>query len=113
MGTITSLLHRLRRPGREDAVLSVTPHGFVVGRTSVVWQTVSEIRAWKRDRVTTDEALLEFVGAGTSVVVSEEQAGFAALEAAMCAVFPSTATWREQVLILPFARRWTVLFQRD
>ncbi len=112
MGTITSLLDRLRRPGPTVGLLSVTAHGFATGDAFVAWQTVSEIRACKVDRGTREEALLEFVSAGSSVVVSEEQPGFAGLEAAMCAVFPGTATWRERVLARPSAPQRTVLFQR-
>ena len=97
MGTITRLLDRLRRSDPTSATLSLTPHGFAAGDRFVAWQTVSEIRAWKEDRNSTDVALLEFVSAGSSVVASVDQTGFAALEAAMCAVFPGTAAWRERL----------------
>lgn len=113
MGTISNLMDRLR-PARDAArpPIAVTAFGFSVGSTVVVWQLVSEIRAFKVDLLATDEAILEFHMAGQTLRVSEKQPGFAALEEAMYAVYPGTATWRSAVLSTPFAPDPTLLFRR-
>ena len=113
MGTISSLMDRLRR-AREDSrpPVEVSPFGFSVGSAVVVWQLVSEIRAFKSDLLTTDEVFLEFHIADQIIRVSEEQPGFGALEEAMRAAFPATATWRSAVLQPPFAQNPTLLFRR-
>ena len=109
------------RPGnwfRRPALESLQPiqlhgAGFSVGSVTVAWSDVSEISAYKLDRLTTDEAVLEFVvGLGERVGDSEEQAGFGALEAAITSAFPSTAIWRTLVLQPAFARNYTVLYRR-
>ena len=87
--------------------------GFSVGSANVTWSDVSEISAYKLDRLTTDEAILEFgFGFGERIAVSEEQPGFGALEAAITSEFPATATWRNLVLQPAFARNYTVLYRR-
>lgn len=114
MGTISYLKDRLRAKSRQPQahVVTVNAHGFAVGPTFVPWQMVSEIRAWKVDPLTTDEAFLGFLAGSNLVSVSEDQAGFAELEAAMVAVFPDTAGWREAVRLPAFARNETVLYRR-
>jgi hypothetical protein len=86
--------------------------GFTIGQRFVAWQTVSEIWGYKADRLTTDEAFLEFASGGRSISVSEEQPGFHALETAMIAAFPGTSAWRQAVLEPPFARNGTLLYRR-
>ena len=112
MGIISSLQDRIRQRLKPRLPIVVGQFGFSVGDVVVVWQLVSEIRARKVDRITTDEALLEFHVADQIIVVSEEQQGFPALEAAMCAVFPTTTTWRSAVLLPPFAPNLTLVFRR-
>ena len=113
MGTITNFKDWLhRRSQTEQPPVSVNAHGFVVGRTFVPWQAVSEIRAWKVDSSTTCEALLEFAFAGQCTQVSEGQVGFAELETAMTCVFPSTANWRDAMLLAPSAGNPALLYRR-
>ena len=113
MGTLSSLIERLSRRTRPDLVpVVVSAFGFTVGPTFVAWQAVSEIRGFKADRITSDEAFLEFSSGGQAIVVSEEQAGFNQLEAAMVAAFPTTATWRHAVLPPAFDPCRTLLYRR-
>lgn len=112
--TYMGIVHYLktRRRTADAAPLVVTPHGFSLGETFVAWQAVSEIRGWKCDRMTTDEAYIGFTVGDACIAVGEEHPGFDVLEAAMTAAFPSTATWRGVVLAPTFARNETVLFRR-
>lgn len=113
MGTISSLVDRLSRKSRPDLPpVTVTAFGFGVGPTFVAWQTVVEIRAFKVDRITTDEAFREFLANGQCLHVSEEQPGFDRLEAAMIAAFPTTADWRQSVLQPAFEPCRTLLYRR-
>ncbi|MDI9239813.1 hypothetical protein QLQ15_12955 [Lysobacter sp. LF1] len=113
MGTLHSLMDRLARRAQPEApVVSVGAHGFSVGDAFVSWQSVSEIRAFKTDRITADEVLFHIEAAGRTVVVSETSPGFEALEAAMIAVFPSTSAWRAAVIQPPFQANPTVLYRR-
>ncbi len=90
----------------------MTSFGFTVGESFVAWQAVPEIWGYKVDRLTTDEALLEFHAGGQSISVSEEQPGFEQLESAMVAVFPGTTTWRQAVLHSAFDPCRTLLYRR-
>lgn len=113
MGTISSLLERLSRKSSSDLLpVTATTFGFAVGPTFVTWQTVAEIRAFKVDRITTDEAFLEFLANGQCLRVSEEQCGFERLECAMIAAFPNTAHWRQSVLQPTFDPCRTLLYRR-
>ena len=113
MGTISSLIERLSQRSKHDLVpVVVSAYGFTVGQYFVAWQTVAEIWGHKDDRVTTDEAFLEFSSNGQSVLVSEEQPGFDQLEAAIVAAFPATATWRQAVLLPAFDPCRTLLYRR-
>ncbi len=104
------LKHRSSAPVKPIVMES---SGFSVGLAKVDWRDVSDICAYKLDRLTTDEAVLEFeLGSGERVPVSEEQPGFDAMEAAMYQAFPTTATWRDLVLQPAFARNYTVLYRR-
>jgi hypothetical protein len=114
MGTISHFKDWLQRRNQaaERPPVSVNAHGFVVGGTFVPWQAVSDIRAWKVDSTTTCEALLEFAFAGQCMQVSEGQVGFAELETAMMCVFPSTANWRDAMLLAPSAGNPALLYRR-
>ena len=114
MGTILERKNRFLRVSRPALPpVKVTAFGFCVGPDHVAWPSVAEIRAYKMDRHTTDEAFLEFIfGAGQGIRVSEEQPGFNELEAAMIAAFPTTADWRQAVVMPPFAHDFTLLFRR-
>jgi len=109
MGTIHTL--NTRRTA-VDSPVTVTPHGFSCGALFVAWQTVCEIRAWMCDHVCANEAHLAFSVGERCIVVGETRAGFQALEAAMRAAFPNTATWRECITLTPGERNETVLFRR-
>lgn len=111
MGTLSSLMDRLTRKPELPPV-SVTPFGFTVAESFFPWQTVSEIRGYKIDRLTTDEAFLEFLSGDRTVSVSEEQPGFGQLESAMIAAFPATASWRQAVLQPAFDPCRTLLYRR-
>ncbi|MDR7133134.1 hypothetical protein J2X06_000318 [Lysobacter niastensis] len=112
MGTILECKNRFLR-GSALPPVKVTAFGFCVGQDHVAWPSVAEIRAYKVDRLTTGEAFLEFIfGAGQGIRVSEEQPGFDELEAAMIAVFPTNADWRQAVLMPPFEHDFTLLFRR-
>ena len=110
MGIVHYLKTRRRTADAEP--LTVTPHGFSLGSTFVPWQAVSEIRGWKCDGLATDEAFIGFDVGHCCIAVSEEHAGFDALEAAMVAAFPATASWRQRVLTPSCARNETVFFRR-
>jgi len=97
----------------DDSPLTVTPFGFAVARDCVAWQSVGEIRAYKVDRRTTDEAFVEFWMGDKGIAISEGRAGFEELEAAMVAAFPDTACWRANVQFPVRARNETVLFRRS
>jgi hypothetical protein len=114
MGTILERKNRFLRGSRPAlSPVKVTAFGFCVGPDHVAWQSVAEIHACKMDRLTTDKAFLEFIfGAGQGIRVNEEQPGFDELEAAMIAAFPTTADWRQAVLMPPFAHDFTLLFRR-
>jgi hypothetical protein len=113
VGTISNLKDWLTRKSQPDTPpVAVGAFGFTLGETLVTWQTVSEIWGYKVDRLTSDEAFLEFTAGGLSVSVSEEQPGFLDLEVAMISAFPSTATWRQTVLVPAFARSRTLLYRR-
>lgn len=93
--------------------VTVTAFGFCVGAVCVTWQTVAEIWGYKADHITSDEAFLEFDAGYQRVSISEEQPGFAELEAAMIAVFPSTTGWRQAALLPAFTRSQTLLYRRS
>jgi hypothetical protein len=113
VGTISNLMDWMsRRSGQARSPVTVSAFGLTSGESFVAWQTISEIWGYKVDLVTSDEAVLEFVGGGMSIPVSEEQPGFEALEAAMIAAFPATSAWREAVLLPAFARNRTLLYRR-
>jgi len=97
----------------DDSPMTVTPFGFAVGRDCIAWQSVAEIRAYKVDRRTTDEAFVEFWLGGKCIAISEGRVGFDELEAAMVAAFPDTACWRGHVQFPVRARNETVLFRRN
>ena len=111
-------LRRLKDFLERRAAASLQPielhgSGFSVGSVNIAWSNVSEISAYKLDRLTTDEAVLEFAfGFGERFPISEDQPGFGALETAMTSVFPATAAWRSLVLQPAFARNYTVLYRR-
>lgn len=120
MGTILELKNRFLRGSKPVLPpVTVTAYGFCVGPDYVAWQSIAEIRtnkeacAYKVDRLTTDEAFLEFIfGVGQGIRVSEEQPGFGELETAMIAAFPATADWRQAMLMPPSAHNHTLLFRR-
>ena len=114
MGTILEWKDRFLRVSRPALPpVKVTAFGFCVGPDIVAWPSVAEIHAYKMDRLTTDEAFLEFVfDVGQGIRVSDEPPGFDELEAAMIAAFPTTADWRQAVLMPPFAHDFTLLFRR-
>src|SRR5687768_18221866 len=106
-------MERLSRRFKPDLPpVAATALGFTVGPTFFAWQTVAEIWGYKVDRITTDEAFLEFSSSGQSISVSEEQPGFDQLESAMFTAFPSTATWRQAVLQPAFDPCRTLLYRR-
>ncbi len=114
MGTISNLMERLSRtPKAERPSIVVTAFGFTAGLDFVAWQAVSEIQGYKVDLLTTDEAFLQFTWNGHVVHVSEEQPGFEQLEQAMIAVFPSTANWRDKVLLPAFEECASLLYRRS
>ncbi|GAB2615336.1 hypothetical protein GCM10027191_09060 [Novilysobacter erysipheiresistens] len=103
----------MRRAAASPQSIGLHGSGFSVGNANVAWSDVSEITAYKLDRLTTDEAILEFAfGSGERVAVGEDQPGFGALETAMTSVFPAAAAWRALVLQPAFARNYTVLYRR-
>lgn len=113
MATLLNLKDWLARKSRPDAVpVTVSMFGFTVGQTFVAWQTVSEIWGFKADRITTDEAILEFSTGGQTVSVGEAQPGFLELEAAMIAACPATSEWRQALLAPAFAHDRTLLYRR-
>lgn len=115
MGTISNLSDwsKRRRDVAGLAPIAVSLHGFATGDMHVAWQAVSEIRAARTDPASGGESLVEFVAAGTCVVVSDRQPGFDKLEKAMSAVFPATASWREMLQRgLPPGERAT-LYRRE
>jgi hypothetical protein len=113
VASISDLKDWLSRKSQPDLPsVTVSALGFTVGEVFVTWQTVSEIWGYKADRLTTDEAFLEFTAGGLSLPISEEQPGFLELEAAMISAFPTTATWRQTVLQPAFARSRTLLYRR-
>ena len=103
-----------RRAAAAPQPIELHSSGFSVGGgTKIAWSDVSEICAYKLDRLTTDEAILEFsLGSGERAAISEEQPGFGALEKAMTRAFPATATWRNLVIQPAFDRNYTVLYRR-
>ncbi len=109
MGTIHTL--HARRTA-VDAPITVTAHGFSCGALFVAWQTVHEIRAWACDHAASNVAYLAFSVGESCIVVGEERPGFEALDAAMRAAFPNTATWRDCVTLAPGERNETVLYRR-
>lgn len=111
MGTVSSLMDRLSRKPELSPAL-VTSFGFTIDKSFFPWQTISEIWGYKVDRLTTDEAFLEFLSGDRRVPVSEEQRGFAQLESSMIAAFPLTAAWRQAVLQPAFDSCRTLLYRR-
>lgn len=114
MGTISNLSDwsKRRRDVAGLAPIVVSLHGFATDEVHVAWQSVSEIRAARTDQASGGESLVEFVVAGTCVVVSDRQHGFDELEKAMSAVFPATASWRGMLQSgLPPGER-TTLYRR-
>lgn len=109
MGTIHAL--NTRRTA-VDSPITVTAHGFACGALFVAWQTVFEIRAWMCGQSASNGAHLAFSGGDRCIVVCEERPGFEALDAAMQAAFPGTATWRDCVTLAPGERNETVLYRR-
>lgn len=113
MAKILVLKNRFLRGPTPLPPVKVTAFGFCVGPDHVAWPSIAEIYACKVDRLTTEEAFLEFVfGVGQDIRVSEEQPGFGELEAAMIAAFPATADWRQALLVPPPAHHRTLLFRR-
>lgn len=114
MGTLSSFPDRMkqRRDTAEPAPIAVSLHGFAIGGLHVAWQSVSEIRAARMDHPSGRELLIEFIAAGTCVIVSERQRGFGELEKAMNAVFPATASWRNALPAESSSGKRTSLYQR-
>ena len=115
MGTIAYFKDWLQRRNQaaECLPVMVNAHGFVVGPTFVPWQAVSEIRACKSDPPTACELVLEFTFADQCLRVGEGQVGFAELETAMASVFPSTADWRDAMMLpMPACDETRSLYRR-
>jgi len=113
VGTISKLSDWISRKSNADRrAVSVTAYGFATSEVFVAWQNVSEIWGYKADLANTDGVFLEFIAGGRTIVVSEESAGFAALEAAMIAIFPTTCDWRGAIVVPAFALNRTLLYRR-
>lgn len=114
MGSITRLADRAARlPHNDDRCAVVaSAYGFIVGGRTVPWQAVHEVWGCPNALGGDGRASLEFVAAGERLAVGEWQAGFAMLEAAACAVFPSVAGWRGSIAQAACAGERTLLFRR-
>ena len=111
MGSITRLADRSPRRQRRDGrgAVIASAYGFTVGGRTVAWQAVQEIWGCPDPD---GGASLEFVAAGERMAVGERQPGFALLEAAARAVFPSVAGWRGSIAQAACAGARTLLFRR-
>ena len=102
-------------------MLVVTHEDFAVLRGSSVvgggrWEDVAEVRAFKRDELTTDLVCIEVrLATGTSILVHEEMPGWEDfLDVAEVALpyMRARRDWEPQVQQPPFAASVQVLFQR-
>lgn len=110
--TLLETLKKAFRPAKVWQPIILESSGFRSGDAITAWSDVLEIAAFKQDKLTWDDVWFQFKTATGFVLVCEEQPGFAQFEAAVIALFPSTASWREQVIQPAFAENFTVLYQR-
>lgn len=82
---------------------------------SADWGEIAEVTAFKFDRLTTDDLCLRVeLRSGEAGVVTEDDAGFAELDAGLAAHLPGyLAGWRERVIHPAFAPNVTTLWERD
>jgi hypothetical protein len=110
-----------QRAGPDNAEIVVTTAGFLKrlrGRElfRVRWQDVQEVRAYKRDLLTTDLVCLGFRDTEDDEYyeVHEEMTGFDQLRTRLLEVFPTIPSgWFENVMRPAFATNLMVLFRRD
>lgn len=92
--------------------IRLTESGFTAGTQSICWSALTQIAAFKRDRLTLDDVWFEFSSDNGVLHVCEEQPGFKALLAVVEERFPSVAGWEQHVIHPPFAENYTVLYVR-
>jgi len=83
--------------------------------TSMRWNEVKAVIAFKRDLYTTDLICLGFLGPDGTIEVDEEMHGWSQLVEGLPGLLPGTPSlsdWWEQVAKPPFASRVTKLFER-
>ena len=99
----------------DEAGCTVAVIGAGRSATSLKWNEVKTIVAYKRDVYTTDLVCLGFTTPDGTVEINEEMQGWSQLVEDLPAFVPGTpplADWWERVAKPPFAPCVTTLFQR-
>ena len=101
----------------DESGFAVTVAGSVssVGATSLRWNDVKTVLAYKRDLYTTDLICLGFTSPDGTIEVDEEMQGWSQLVERLPSLLPGTppmSDWWERVAKPPFASCVTKLFER-
>jgi hypothetical protein len=86
-----------------------------VGATSLRWNDVKTVLAYKRDLYATDPICLGFISPDGTIEVDEEMQGWSQLVEKLHSLLPGTppaSDWWERVAKPPFASCVTKLFER-
>ena len=86
--------------------------GFASGSRKVRWSEITSVAAFKRDMVSFDDVWFQLGTVQGTIMICEEQPGFARWEACLCTAIPAVANWRESVIQPPFAENFTLLYRR-
>ena len=95
-----------------QAQIVLLPDGFQAGESTIKWEAVTEVSAFKQDSITVDDVWFQIRATDVVVLVSEDQPAFAEFESALVGFFPSVSDWRDAVMLPPFERNFTVLWRR-
>jgi hypothetical protein len=100
-------LRNVRRLALEDDGFAVMARN---ARTSVRWDDIRHVGAFKRDLYTVDLLCLVVATPAGIVEIDEDMQGYPEVEAALCARLGIGPDWRGMVLFPPFAANPTSLF---
>jgi hypothetical protein len=109
--------HRPEEIRCDESGFTVTVGGSVssVGATSLKWNDVKTVLAYKRDLCATDLICLGFTSPDGTIEVDEEMQGWSQLVERLPSLLPGTpplSDWWERVAKPPFASCVTKLFER-
>ena len=105
---------------RRNPTLVLSPNGFTIHERkksdlAVEWNLITKIVAYKVDEWSTDLVCFDlWAGGNPFVTIHEDMPGFIEVTDAMAGVFQGyLASWRQDVILPPFERNETLVWERE